>query len=93
MPKLEIVISDTLFEDYKVKFLKVHPNTETKIKAGAIPDPNTGEYSAQDFELKFSDNAWLKEWLRRQCILQYQRGKEILDRETQVKVDISKDIT
>ena len=70
--------------------LMLYPNTELKLKVGAVPDPVTGEYKPEDYKLKYTDAQWTKEVIRRWIVSQVQRGEQFKAQKTAVET-IQKD--
>ena len=93
MAIIAITIPDDKGIDFKLKFLKAYPNTELKLKAGAVPNPITGEYSPSDYEQKYTDNQWIKEWVVRNLKRAYRIGENQLYQEGLVSIDLSNTIT
>lgn len=68
MASITLTIPDAKFEDFKEAFLKVNPIPENA-----------------DTQLPlFTENAWIKEWIKRILKKRYRQGKEQLAREAAV---------
>jgi len=92
MAIIAITIPDDRVINFKLKFLKVYPNTELKLKAGTVPNPITGEYSPFDYEHKYTDNQWIKEWVVRNLKRAYKVGENQLYQNNLVSTDLSNTI-
>ena len=73
---IKFIIKDTELQRVRDAILYIFPNTETQPKAGAKINPNTGTYNPEDYELKYTDNQWLKEFIRRWIVLQIKRAEQ-----------------
>jgi len=88
MPTITVTITSGRFEDFKTKFLKVHPNNETEDDTSQPQNPD-GTYPQKP---KYTDNKWLKEFFLRFVKHQYHRGEKLLYNESQSLTDIDNDI-
>ena len=72
---MTITIPEAKITSYRIKFLAIHPNSETKCEE-TVEELSAGAECT--FIPKYTDGQWLKEWTVRQLKYQAKRGEKLL---------------